>query len=278
MRWIHLLTPTPKGAALAAALGAAMVLTVASAQQPDVPARERLSDIPAVPSEEAQQLLDMTNQARDSQGLGPLRWDPALSAAAGQHTQLMRGQPELSHAYPGEPTLLERASKAGAHFASIAENIAVGPSPAAIEREWLHSAPHRANIFDPRMNAIGIAVERRGGDYYATEDFAQTVSSVTPEQAETQVAMLIRQQGIAVHVGEAAVREARETCEMSTESAGGEQPGFIIRWESPALNVLPAPLVQRIATGQYKSAVVGSCTSMHPQQSFTTYRVAVLLF
>ena len=230
------------------------------------------------PSPEEQQLLDLTNEARDTQGLGPLHWDAALAAAAAQHNQRMRGQPDLSHQYPGEDPLLARAAHAGAHFASIAENIAMGPSPAAIEREWLHSAPHRANIFDPRMDAIGIAVVRRGGDLYATEDFAQSVASVSPQQAETQVAAMLRQQGMAVTTDEAVVRDARETCEMETGSAGGTQPHFIVRWESPALNQLPDALTQRMASGKYKSAAVGSCTSTHPQSGFTIYRIAVLLY
>ena len=230
------------------------------------------------PSAEEQQLLDLTNVARDSQGLGPLHWDAALAAAAAEHNQRMRGQPELSHQYAGEDPLLQRAAHAGAHFSSIAENIAMGPSPGAIEREWLQSTPHRANIFDPRMNAIGIAVVRRGGDLYATEDFAQTVTSMRPEDAEAKVAALLHAQGIPVSTDEAAMRDARETCEMNQGSAGGTQPRFIIRWESPALNQLPDALTQKLAGGGYKSAAVGTCTSMHPQQGFTTYRMAVLLF
>jgi uncharacterized protein YkwD len=230
------------------------------------------------PSPEEKQLLDLTNDARDSEGLRPLHWDPALAAAAAQHSRLMRGQPELSHQYPGEDPLLTRAAQSGAHFASIAENIAMGPSPGAIEREWLRSVPHRANIFDPKMDAIGISVVRRGGDLYATEDFSQSVVSVIPEQAEAQVAALLHQQGLTIVTDEATVRDARETCEMNQGSAGGTQPHSVVRWESPSLTELPAQLTQRTATGQYKSAAVGSCTSMHPQQGFTTYRIAVLLF
>lgn len=236
------------------------------------------SDDMSTPSPEAKQLLDLTNDARAEQGLGPLHWDAALAAAADQHNQRMRGQAELSHQYPGEDPLLQRAAHAGAHFASIAENIAMGPSPGAIEREWLHSAPHRANIFDPRMDAIGIAVVRRGGDLYATEDFAQSVASVGPAQAETQVAALLQKQGLTVSTDAAVVRDARETCEMNTGSAGGTQPRFIVRWESPSLSQLPDALTQKMASGQFKSAAVGACTSMHPQQGFTTYRMAVLLY
>ena len=196
-----------------------------------------------------------------------------------KHNDRMRGQPELSHQYPGEDPLLQRAAQAGAHFSSIAENIAMGPSPGAIQREWLQSAPHRANIFDPRMNVIGIAVVRRGGDLYATEDFAAGVTSMTPAEAEAKVSDLVRKQGLAISADAGVIRDARETCEMNQGSAGGTQPRrFIIRWETSGLNQLPDALTQKIAGEGFKSAAVGSCTSTHPQQGFTSYRMAVLLY
>ena len=235
-------------------------------------------DDPAAPSPQEKELLDLTNLARADQGLGPLKWDANLAAAAAQHNQLMRGQPDLSHQYTGEPVLVDRAAQAGAHFSAVAENLAVGPSPGAIERQWLQSVPHRANIYDPRMDSIGISLIRRGGDYLATEDFAHSVSVSTPEQAEGQVATLLRKQGLTVSQDQKFVQDARETCEMNTGSAGGTQPRFIMRWESSSLAQLPDQLTQHTANGQFKTAAVGSCTSAHPQQGFTTYRVAVLLY
>jgi uncharacterized protein YkwD len=258
-----------KSAALLAAIFACIVSVHASAAQDDDPSN---------PSPEEKQLVDLTNDARADQGLGPLKWDAALATAAAQHNQLMRGQSELSHQYPGEEALTDRAAHAGAHYSAIAENIAVGPTPAAIEREWLHSAPHRANIFDPRMDSIGISVIRRGGDLYATEDFAQAVANAGPQQVEGQVAGLLQKQGLTISTDANFIRDARETCEMNTGSAGGTQPRFIMRWESSAMTQLPDQLTQQTATGKFKSAAVGACTSAHPQQGFTTYRVAVLLY
>ena len=251
-----------------ALFGALIVINVAKAQDDD----------PSVPTSQEQELLDLTNLARADQGLGPLKWDASLAAAAAQHNQLMRGQADLSHQYPGEPALVDRAAQAGAHFSSVAENLAIGPSPGAIERQWLQSVPHRANIYDPRMDSIGISLIRRGGDYLATEDFAHAVTSVSPEQAEGQVAALLQKQGLAVSHDPKFIQDARETCEMNTGSAGGTQPRFIMRWESSSLAQLPDQLTQHTAGGQFRTAAVGSCTSSHPQQGFTTYRVAVLLY
>ncbi|MGH7836399.1 MAG: CAP domain-containing protein, partial [Candidatus Binataceae bacterium] len=58
----------------------------------------------------------------------PLKWDDALAAAALHHAERMARESELSHQYPGEPPLSERAAHAGARFSEVAENIAVGPA------------------------------------------------------------------------------------------------------------------------------------------------------
>src|SRR5258708_24304163 len=94
-------------------------------------------------SNEARQLMQATNEDRAQHGLGPLQWDPALARAAQAHAYEMARHGELSHQYDGEPELVERAGRAGAHFSTVAENIAVAASPQAVEAEWMHSPPHR---------------------------------------------------------------------------------------------------------------------------------------
>src|SRR5579875_3688367 len=76
----------------------------------------------------ARQIFQATNQVRARHGLPPLAWSPSLAAAARAHLSVMVHQPELSHDYPGEPPLPVRAAQAGAHFETIAENIAMGYS------------------------------------------------------------------------------------------------------------------------------------------------------
>jgi len=96
----------------------------------------------------------------------------------------MAQQPALSHQYPGEADLVTRCGAAGAHFRSIAENVALAPSPQALEKEWMNSAPHRANILNPTMNTIGVGLVKKGGNYYAVEDFADGVAQLGPQQIE----------------------------------------------------------------------------------------------
>src|SRR5271163_2492784 len=76
-------------------------------------------------SSEATALMQATNEDRAQQGLGPLKWDPALARAAQRHAELMVRQGALSHQYAGEAELVKRVSDEGAHFREVAENLAV---------------------------------------------------------------------------------------------------------------------------------------------------------
>jgi hypothetical protein len=222
-----------------------------------------------------QQVMDLANADRAQHGLPPFKWDPALAQAAAEHAQLMVQQPALSHQYPGEPDLVARAGAAGAHFRSIAENVALAPSPQGLEQEWMNSAPHRANLLNPAMNVIGVGLVKRGGNYYAVEDFADGVAQLGPEQIEQKIGQLLQQKGMQP-AGQ--TRDARQTCEMAHGSAGGSAPRFVMRWEGSDLSRLPEVLEQKIATGQYHKAAVGACDSGNPSQGFTTYKVAVMLY
>ncbi len=226
-------------------------------------------------SMESRQLVQATNNDRAQNGLGALKWSPALARAAQAHADRMVREGALSHQYPGELDLVERAGRDGAHFRVVAENLAVGPSPAAVETEWMHSPPHRRNILDARLDQIGVAVVRQGGNLWAVEDFAAGVEEMGPSQIERKVEQLLSQQGIRP-LGSS--QAARQTCAMDTGSAGAARPKFIMRWQGSDLDRLPDVLEEQIRTGRFHTAAVGACGSGSEGQGFTTYRLAVMLF
>jgi hypothetical protein len=49
-------------------------------------------------------------------------------------------------------------------------------------------------------------------------------------------------------------------------------------WQAADLTLLPKQLRDRLVSGQYRQAVVGSCPPQGQEGSFTAYRVAVLLY
>ncbi len=156
-----------------------------------------MAAMPALAQQSAeQQVMELANADRAQHGLAPLKWDPALAQAAAEHAQLMAQQQALSHQFAGEPDLVARGGAAGAHFRSIAENVAVAPNPEALNQEWMNSTPHRANILNPTMNGIGVGVVKVGPNYYAVEDFADSVAQIGPQQIEQKIGQLLQQRGL----------------------------------------------------------------------------------
>ncbi|HTY85239.1 MAG TPA: CAP domain-containing protein [Silvibacterium sp.] len=231
--------------------------------------------VPAQQIEEARRIFELTNQDRQQRGLPVLRWDSALAAAAQAHADRMVRHSTLSHQYPGEAELQERAAEAGAHFRNIAENIAMGPNPNSIENEWMHSASHRANILDPNMDRLGVAVVRQGGYLYAVEDFDQGSQVLSPEQVEERVRQLLRAQNVDPS---APARPAEEACSMQHGIPRGSNARSIVRFETPDLNQLPSQVVGQIRTGNFQRAAVGACAPDDNQPNFTTYHVAIIFY
>jgi cysteine-rich secretory family protein len=218
--------------------------------------------------------MQATNEDRAQHGLGSLHWDPALARAAQAHANQMVRHGELSHQYAGEPDLTTRTGHDGAHFSTVAENIAVAPNPQTVESEWMHSAPHRHNILDARLTTVGIGLVRQGNNLWAVEDFSAAVAQMGPSQIEQKIAQMVAERGIRSVTASGA---ARQTCAMDHGFAG-TRPNFIMRWEGSDLNRLPDVLEEKISTGRYRTAAVGACGSGDRGQGFTTYRMAVLLF
>ena len=120
-------------------------------------------------------MFNSVNRARQEQGLAPLRWSEALATAARRHAGAMAKRGEAEHGFAGEPGLASRVTQAGAHFVSLAENVAQGPGADAIQSEFLRSANHRANLLDADMDSIGVGVVvARGGQLFAVEDFSKS--------------------------------------------------------------------------------------------------------
>lgn len=227
---------------------------------------------------EAWQLVQLANQSRAQAGAGPLQWDAALAAAARRHCLRMAAEGALSHQFPGEPEMSARAQAAGAHFSLIEENVAVAANPAAIHDAWMHSPHHRENLLNPAVNRVGIAVVAGPMGQYAVADYERVVEQLTQKQVEAGVAHLVKAEGIAL-VSDGSL--ARSACTMDSgmpRAASGPQPRFVMRWQDAELTQLPQALMDRIATGKYHQAAIGSCPSQGQQGSFTAYRLAVLLY
>jgi hypothetical protein len=227
---------------------------------------------------EAWQLVLLANQARAQAGAAPLRWDAALATAARQHCMRMADDRSISHQYVGEPDVSERAKQAGAHFSLVEENVAVGPDPATIHNAWMHSPHHRSNMLNPDVDHVGVAVVASGRTLYAVADFEHAVAMLTQEQEEDAVAALLQASGAGVLRDAALARAACAMNEGLPRATSGPQPRFVTRWQGADLTELPQALAERLATGKFHQAAVGSCPPQGQEGAFTAYRVAVLLY
>jgi Cysteine-rich secretory protein family len=228
---------------------------------------------PPQTSQADQALLNAANHDRVAAGLPSLKWDPALAAAAHQHALRMAQSNQLSHQLPGEPPMQDRARHAGARFSLIAENVAQGPTVLGLHTQWMNSAPHRANLLDPELNAVGISVVQSGNTLFAVEDFSTAVPTLSVDEQEQEVAPQIERHGMQVTTGSA---DARKTCELDRGWAG-PRPASVLRYEMSDLSHLPDEVMQKVASGKFHSAAVGACNAGGATE-FARFRVAILLF
>jgi hypothetical protein len=222
-----------------------------------------------------QYLFQAANAERAARGVPALRWDSALYRAAYGHVQQMAARASISHQYPGELELAARGKTAGARFSLIEENVAEAQTAVLIHNAWMNSPGHRANLLDPNVNAVGISVMRRDGQLYAVQDFERSVMSLSLQQQEQTVAMLVEATGPVTIMP--AMEDARRTCGMSTGFSGPRQPTFVMRYTSADLQKIPDTLRVRVASGKYREAAIGAC-AVAANEPFATYSIAVMLF
>ncbi len=134
-----------------------------------------------------QQLAQMLNQERARQGLPSLQVDDRLTQAARAHSRLMVKSQQLSHQFPGEPTLPKRLAATNLRFNNDGENVAYDDSVPGVHEALMQSAPHRANILSPKYNALGIGVVHEGDVYWVTEDFAHRLEEYSANEAEDTI-------------------------------------------------------------------------------------------
>lgn len=142
-----------------AALLAALVMATISTPLTAGPAGAAVSD-------RETRMVARINHTRAEQGLPALRVSPALSTYARHHAADMSGGRALFHTASFSAICCWRA---------VAENVGYGSYGRVVHRAFLASAPHRANILDPRMLAVGIGMVRRGDQVWVAEVFRQPV-------------------------------------------------------------------------------------------------------
>ena len=162
------------GAVIAGATLAGAVIVagpaIGSAAPRDVP---RCSAPTAPPDQVIQTILDRTNADRATAGLPALEWNPHLWCLARAWSQHLGERGAFQHRD------LEAAIRSQTYrsYRTIGENILRGPRLTAadeMEKAWMASPTHRANILSPEYSSLAIASydTTDGSKVYVTENFA----------------------------------------------------------------------------------------------------------
>ncbi len=117
------------------------------------------------------QVVQLVNQTRASNGRVSLANNANLALAAQRHTSAMAKKQDLSHGTQAE--MVQRIRDAGFTGSPVGENIAWGQTSAqAVMTDWMNSTGHRNNILDTRYRFIGVGcVIDRNGRYWWTQNF-----------------------------------------------------------------------------------------------------------
>lgn len=147
-------TGTRKGAAIALALTAALV--IGSPAQDAQAAGTRKSQ---------SQLLSLTNNARKQHHVRKLNRDHRLSRYAYKHSKTMADKGALFH------TSDLAAPLRGRNWSIAGENVGVGYSVDDIQAAFMNSAPHRKNILRKSFDHAAVGVYQDGDQYWVTVIF-----------------------------------------------------------------------------------------------------------
>jgi uncharacterized protein YkwD len=154
--------------------------TTTEAPPPPTTTVETTSEPPAEPPATTQppppadasaqdQVVSLTNAARQQAGCGPLSVDGSITAAAQAHASDMAARGYFEHTNLEGVTFDQRMRNSG-YSRPGAENIARGATTAKVVVDmWMNSPGHRANILNCELRTIGVGLDRNG--FYWVQDF-----------------------------------------------------------------------------------------------------------
>lgn len=112
------------------------------------------------------QVVELTNQEREKQGLAPLKLDTELSAVAKDKSLDMQQNNYFSHNSPNYGSPFDMMKSYGIDYRTAGENIAMGQtSPEQVVEGWMNSQGHRENIMNPDFTHIGVG-HAENGNYW----------------------------------------------------------------------------------------------------------------
>ena len=144
------------------------------------------SPSPAVAAVVAAVLVELANADRGAEGVGTLAVSPTLTEAAQMKADDMAARGYFAHDTPDGKSPWYWFEEAGYEFRHAGENLAVYFSDSVeVQRAWMNSPLHRANVLGDQFEEIGIALAQ--GEYQGHDTTYVVQMFGTPAEASTAV-------------------------------------------------------------------------------------------
>ncbi|HEU4993531.1 MAG TPA: CAP domain-containing protein [Gemmatimonadaceae bacterium] len=164
--------PSMSALVLAATVAACVGRALPSSRDSGRPSSGATSTAPASVDRD---VIRYTNAARARNGVPPLAENAKLMAAASIQSQQMAQFQRADHTIDGAqyPTLQARLQAVAYVYSNAAENVAWNQRDApSVVSSWMSSTGHRANILDPALREIGVAMtQSANGERYWVQVF-----------------------------------------------------------------------------------------------------------
>lgn len=187
-------------------------------------------------------LLNLTNQERQANGLPTLTLNDQLSQAAAGKAEDMMINNYWAHISPSGVTPWQFITNAGYHYTAAGENLARGfTTSSSVTDAWMASPEHRANVLSSNYQEVGFAV-REG--------------SLTGESDTVLVVEMFGSRAYA-----APVKQAPQVVQQANAQAQPTPiPTVIISpTPLPSVAITPTPMMRQVAQTQVvKQSLVDS--------------------
>lgn len=126
------------------------------------------------PALSADSVLQFVNRDRERDGLRALRVAAPLARAAQRKADDMAEKRYFSHTSPDGRTAWDFMTAEKYKYADAGENLATGRETAeAVQRAWMNSPGHRANILSRAFTETGIGIARGERGYLVVQMFGK---------------------------------------------------------------------------------------------------------
>ena len=126
------------------------------------------------------ELLKLINEDREVNGLPKLSFHPVLNLAAYAKANDMLSENYFAHTSPAGETPWHWFEAVGYRYTFAGENLAKGfDDPVDLEKSWMASTSHRANILSPNYSEVGLAVVSHQGQNLVVQLFGSQDQKLT---------------------------------------------------------------------------------------------------